>query len=233
MTKYTSLLRLATVCLLLGLVLTVSAPAAAQSASSSATTLETTKNLKERIEKVVVEKREQIKGVLVDLSNKKRGFVGEVQRISAETITIRTRKGTHILSIDETVELTQAGKVIKIDDVVVGSWAIIIGRDNDDTFRPEKIVISAATLRPPEKQVALGALNELGRTSLTITNRASGNEETYQVTRATTYQDSNGLTITAAAVPDETQVLVITKASATATEAVVIRVLVPTEDTTP
>jgi hypothetical protein len=207
--------------------------AASPTPAASADPVQTTQNLRERIEKIVEEKRDQIEGVLDELSGKKRGFIGEVQRVTAETITLKTNKGTQILSITDSLAITKAGKTIKVEEIAVGDWAIAIGTTVDDTFEPERLVISSTSLWPPKPVITLGAIEKYSKTSVTVTPRSGASPQTFVIKTTTEYQDMNGDAIKITQLPVEQAVLVVGVSAQTGDEARVIRLLSPLTTPTP
>jgi hypothetical protein len=201
--------------------------------TASADPVQTTQNLRQRIEKIVEEKRDQIEGVLDDLSGKKRGFIGEVQRVTAETITLKTNKGTQILSITPQLSITKAGKTIKVEEIAVGDWAIAIGTTVDDAFKPERLVISSTSLLPPKPVVSLGAIETYSRTSFSVTPRSGAPAQTFALVKTTEFQDMNGDPLKATTLPAEQPVLVVGIETTNGNEARVIRLLSPLTTPTP
>ncbi len=183
--------------------------AATDSSDSATPDPETTQNLKDRIEKVVQERQEQIKGVVDNLAQKKRGFIGEVQRVSEGSITIKNIHGTQIISIDDQVQLTKDGKSVEIDGIAVGDWALIMGYIRDDSFEPRKIQISAETLRPKNYTVYLGTVDTIGKSNLSLIPRNGGDSVVVTVNKQTGYQDNKGEEIELDDILDESQILVV------------------------
>lgn len=171
---------------------------ATDSATQEATTSATTQNLRERIERVVDEKREQIQGVLTDLDQRRRGVIGQVERITEESITISNHKGTEIipLKVDQVpVRLIKAGNEIELTDIAVGDWILSLGLMEDNSFIPNRILVSSNSLRPTTRSVAIGAIVEVTTSNLSIDQRA-GDTITFVTNRNTTYQDLEGEEIT-------------------------------------
>lgn len=181
--------------------------AAPTEASSSAQ--ETTQKLKERIERIVEEKREQIKGVLDTLDQEKRGFIGEVTRVSEETITVTNIKGTQIIPYDDSISLLKDDDAIELAEVEVGNWLVVMGLIEDDTFAAKRILVSEDTLRPDTVLVEIGAVQNIARNSITIVSRASGNTGTFDTTTSTRYQDITGQEIDRNAITEDVQAIVI------------------------
>lgn len=175
-------------------------------ASNSAST---TENLKNRIEKIVDEKREQIKGVLSEIDQNKRGILGNVTRVSEESVTIKTTKSTEIIAIDDSVELLKAGKSVDLDEIAVNDWLVVMGSIDDGTFTPKRILVSSKSLRPPTPVVALGTIETIERSSLTISPRNGNSSFDITTSSKTTYQDINGEEIDREDIAEETQALVI------------------------
>ncbi|HEX7017887.1 MAG TPA: DUF5666 domain-containing protein [Patescibacteria group bacterium] len=196
-------------------------PVKAQEAASDSGT---TESLKKRIEKLVEEKRDQIEGVLTELGAKKRAFIGEVTRVSEESLTVKTRKGTEIVST-ENVELRKSNREVAVKDIAVGDWVVVMGYIQDDTFQAKRILASATTLRPDPQLVEIGTITAFDRTSFTF--RTRGTEEIITVSTSTTteYQDIQGEEIDRSDITEETQALIVGTDDGGEKEATVIRVL--------
>jgi len=183
-----------------------------QSATSSSQEdlSETTKNLRERIERIVEEKRDQIKGVLTEIDAVRRGTVGEIQRVTEDSITIRSRTGTEIIPLSNTlypVTITKAGKTVKVSEIAVGNWLLALGVIEDDDFQPIRLQISEDSLRPATRSVAIGTLDEIERAAITISARDGSGQVTYTTNKNTIYQDISGEEITAQDLEVEMQVV--------------------------
>lgn len=199
-------------------------PAFAQ--SPTATSSATTQNLKERIERIVDEKRDQIKGVLSEFGQQRRGIIGEVQRVSEETITIKTTKATEIIPITDQVTLVKNEKAASITDVAVGEWLVVMGIIEADEFQPRRILISATSLRPKPHFVMLGAITEVSRSGLNIEPRNKSVElESITLGSKTVYQDINGNELERTDLKKDMQALIIGTQESAGKSAEVVRVL--------
>lgn len=185
------------------------APIMAQEEISSDSAQETTKNLKTRIEKVVQEKREQIKGVIEKISQQPRGFVGEVQRISEESLTIRNSKGVQILPIDETVEILKKGEAIQLSEIEVENWVVVMGVDIQDTFTVKRILVSEDSLSLKEYFVILGIITKINSNSIVVSPRISQDSIDYDFNKSTIFQDLNGNEIDSQLLEEESQILIV------------------------
>lgn len=192
--------------LVLGLVFTSSSLSYAQEATSSP---QTTQNLKERIERIVEEKKDQIKGIINNLDSAKQGFIGQVTRISEETVTVKTNKATKILPIGSEVELLKGTATTKLADIAVDNWLVVMGVVEDDNFKPIRILVSSEDIRPKSYTVALGTVTDIGRNNLTFTPRDNPEELTVITNNQTTYEDLKGEEITRADIETDTQALLI------------------------
>ena len=176
-------------------------------ASSSA---DTTQNLKSRIERIVKEKQDQIKGVIDNLSFQKKGFIGQVERIAEESLTIETIKGTQIISITDQVELIKNNKPIKLTDLEVDNWVIVMGYiDDDDSLIVRRIVVSSESLRPHSYFVQLGTIQDLTKTKLSFTPRSGEAVVEMAMDKTSAYQDYQGKKLAVTDLTENLQVLVI------------------------
>lgn len=169
----------------------------------------TTEKLKERIEKIVEEKKDQIKGIIDNLDSTKQGFIGEVTRISEETITVKTNKSTRIIPITADIELLKDGEEVELSDIAVENWLVVMGVIEDDNFRPIRVLVSSKTLRPDPTYITVGSITEIDRSELTISPRSGEETETIVLNNSTTYEDLNGEEIDRTDIEEETQALII------------------------
>lgn len=204
----------------------ISSPAKQASGSASGSATVTTQNLRERIERIVEEKREQIKGVLTEISISQRGVVGAVQRVTEESITIRTHKGTEIIPLTNTaytVELVKANKTITTTDIAVGDWLLALGVFEDDSFQPVRVLVSENSLRPRTRSIQIGSIATLTKTSIAIDSRNGSGQVSYTINKDTKYQDLSGEEIAITDIEESMQAIVagyiVENTSATTTSA--------------
>jgi len=203
------------------------APSSATAAAATSSPSATTQKLRERIEKVVEEKREQIAGVLDEITGQRRGYIGEVQRITSETMTLRTLRGTRIVSIKPTLILQKGNETIKIDQIAVGDWAIVIGSLEDDEIQPDKIIISSTSLRPKPQVVTIGSITAISPTSISLTDRATGEAYVFTLPKTAKLQDLTGATIKSTQISPEMQAVIVgQRPTETTLNALIVRVLV-------
>lgn len=180
----------------------------AQDASPSASpSLEkTTEGIKKILEKYV--DSEKIKGVIDQLSQQKRGFIGQVDRVTEESLTITNSKGTEIIPFNEQVALLKSNREISIDDVAVGDWVVVMGLIVDDAFSPKRILVSSISLRPKNHLVVLGTI--IDRSSKEITVLSRKNEEvTLSISTKTAYEDHDGEKASSSEFIEDLQVLIV------------------------
>lgn len=180
--------------------------AQAQEATSSP---QTTQNLKARIERIVEEKKDQITGIINNLDSTKQGFIGQVTRISEEAVTIKTNKATKILPITSDVELLKGTTKVKLADLAVDNWLVVMGIVEDDNFKPIRILVSTEDIRPKTYLTTLGTITDSDKTTFTIIPR--DNPEPVEVTTntKTIYEDLKGEEIKRADIETDMQALLI------------------------
>lgn len=184
-------------------------PSALSIPTTSSPSADTTEKLKARIEKIVEEKKNQIMGAISDLKQGRRGFIGEVQRVSSETITLKTAKGTQILALNQDVAVTKAGKAITVANIAIGDWAMVIGRTENDTFVPELIDLSSESLRPKTHLIALGTLTEVTRTTVTFMAKNQTSSQKLTLVKSTQFEDNEGNKLELKDIKKDAQVLLI------------------------
>ena len=169
----------------------------------------TTQNLRERIEKVVKEKQHQIKGVIDNISFQKQGFVGQLERLNEESLTVKTTSGTRIIPINEEVTFVKNSKNIKVADLAVDNWLVVMGYLEDDTFSPKRILVSTTTLRPKSYTVQLGSIQEISKSEITFLPRSDGEPIEIALSKSSKYQDIDGQKILKTNLSKDLQALVI------------------------
>jgi hypothetical protein len=200
-------------------------PSPTPSPQASPTSETTTQNLKDRIEKVVQERREQLQGTLDQLSQKKRGFIGQVTRISEGTITVKNSKGSQVIPVAEDVSISKKGKKIALSEISVDDWVILMGYGNSDNFQLKRIVASSESLRPSNHIVILGSIKSLTDKEVKILPRNQNDETTAIINKKTRFQTYDGKSIKAKEVQTDAQAFLIGTVTADGTTANLIRSL--------
>ncbi len=148
-----------------------------------------TEALKDRIEKAVQEKN-SANGQ--DNGKTKRGFVGQVERVSEETITINNMKGPQVVSLAETVELIKNDQAIEVGDIEIENSAIVLGYQEENDFTPLRIIITENDFRPKPQLVLIGTILNLDGNRITLASRKDGKEHQIVTTTQTRYEDLVG-----------------------------------------
>ncbi len=161
------------------------------SSPSAAATDSATSNLKERIEKIVEEKKDDIETALQEKTSQKHGYIGEVSRVTEETIAVETKQGNKIIPVDENLLIIKKRQAIAVTDIAVGDWVTVIGTLEDDTLMPKRVVVASSDLNPKNKQIVLGTIKTLTKTNIIIQSRADQTEQTFTLSKKTTIEDMN------------------------------------------
>lgn len=170
---------------------TVSAQTASPGAGDASDSA-TTEELRKRIERVVYERREQIKGVVEDLLGKKGAYIGEISRISEEAITVKYNDIPSIIPLTDSLVILQGTTPLSIDKIEVGNWAVVVGTRSDNSIEPEYVLVSDTTLRPQTQLVKLAAIKSINRSQLVLIPRGSQEEQKATILKNTKFQDMNG-----------------------------------------
>ncbi|MBW7955877.1 hypothetical protein H3C66_04040 [Patescibacteria group bacterium] len=182
-----------------------------------------TENLKERIDRIL-DQREAKLEELHQAGQRRRVFLGEVQRITERTVTIRNRRGSQSFTVGADVVLVRNGKAATIDDIAVGDWIGVIGFADKETIQPQIVVIPTTTIQPTSYETVIGTITEVTRTQIVVTD-PSQNEQTFQIVRTTEFEGSDGNAIRREDLETETQVIVVSKPTDTQKPATLIRSL--------
>lgn len=166
--------------------------------------------LKERIQRIVTEKKEEIEETVTELTTKKRGFVGEIIRVSENTLTVQTRTTTEIVPLTTEIPIQDTdGETVDFEEIAVGDWVVILGIIADDTFQPRRVTISEDSLAPVQKTVNLGSITDLSARLLELRLRSDETLEEFVITSNTTFVDQVGTEVDPDDIETETQALVV------------------------
>ncbi len=183
--------------------------------------------LTKRIQKVLVEKREQVKGAINSLIAEKRAMIGEITRITDDAITIQYQDATTIIPLSESVMLIKNNAEIKLSEIVVGNWVTLLGNKDKTTIDPEYVIISGTSLLPKEQVVLLGNVTKIDKNALTLQPRGEESTRTIQFTKTTVFQSSDGKTIKVSNLTTDLAVLITGTVVDEKTQALTIRSLAP------
>ncbi len=167
----------------------------------------TTEALRDRIEKAVEEKKLNNSDSQANAKTK-RGFVGQVERVSSESITFSTIRSNLIVSIGEQTQLILANRNIKIEDISIEDSAVVMGYQEKDTFSPLKIIFSQRDLKPKPVFVLIGSLVSIDTNQFTVLCRKESREHQISINNQTKYEDITGETIAQNQLFEDIQIIV-------------------------
>jgi hypothetical protein len=183
-------------------------PTLAQEETESASP-STKDSLKDRIDKVVEEKKEQVKNKVQEMTQKKRGFIGRVDRVSKESITLENRKGVQVIPLQETLSLIKDEEPIEIEDIAVDNWATVLGYQlEENEFEAVKLVVNEDRLNPQPQIVEIGSVTDYDSEQITIKTRQDGTEIKFELSTQTVLEDLNQQEIAVTDLFEEMQCLI-------------------------
>lgn len=162
--------------------------------------------IKERLKKVVDEKKDQIKGITSGQEVK--GFIGTIKRVSEETVTVESRRGTLIIPVSEGVSIVQEGKAFKLSDIEIDSQVTVIGYQDGDEFTAKRILVHKTKIPAQQKSIAIGNVQKIDKTSITIKTR-QGEDKVFSFTAKTPFENMLGDTIKVASIEESFDVVII------------------------
>lgn len=207
-------------------------PSADQEATKSSTPSaeikqETTQAILDRInKKLSQEQQSELTKTLEQLMQKRRGYVGPTERITQDSITLRTLDGSPLLMpLDAKTVIVKNGKKITSSEIAVENWLMALGVEDDNTFKPEYIEVFTKSLQPKQLTARLGTIKSLTKKNLVLINRADSAEETLTFVKETKYQDATGKTIASTKLSSDLAVLIAASQDDTGKQALLIRLL--------
>lgn len=168
----------------------------------------TTNSLRERIDRIVEEQKDTVRSALNNAPSQRRGFIGQVARVSETTITLHYKNATRVVPL-EGVELMRGAAQIAPETIEVDNWALVLGLASDDSFVPKKITFLTVSPRPKSHVVYLGSLKNIKVRSLDFQPRGQDVILTLTLNNTTQYQDDQGEPAALADFVSDDQVLLI------------------------
>jgi len=165
---------------------------ATPSPSSPSPTPQSQEDTAQKLKELIQKGKERVKGAMDRVGERPRGFVGEVQRVTDKTVTIKGFKGTEILTITPAAILVKDSKKATIDDIVIGDWVAALGSTNKEVFSLKKMLISSTSLQPKTFVTQLASIKTIKKTEITATPRNDQETVTYIVSKNTLFQDNQG-----------------------------------------
>jgi len=182
-----------------------------------------TESLKDRIDRILETRQEKLRE-LEQSGQRRRAFIGEVQRITERTVTLHNRRGNQSFTVNTDVVLLKGGKTATIDDIAVGDWLCVIGFSDKETVQPQIVIISSTPLQPEQLDTMIGTIKSVSRTQIVVTD-PKGSERTFSIVRTTAFEDVDGEVSKLGNLETETQVIVVSETSGSQSSAVTIRSL--------
>lgn len=210
-------------------------PALAQEAPEKQETATTSselvgEELTKRIQKVLIEKREQVKGALDSLLTEKKALIGEVIRITDDAISTQYKDRTTIIPLTKNVMLLKNDKEIPVSEITVGNWVTVLGNKDRTTVEPEYVIVSAQSLLPKKQWVVLGNITATTKTSLSVQPRSGEALMTIELPKTVSIESANGEPLAMAKLTKDLAVLITATETTNGTiQAQTVRSLAPLE----
>ncbi|NCO12300.1 MAG: hypothetical protein COZ34_05155 [Candidatus Pacebacteria bacterium CG_4_10_14_3_um_filter_34_15] len=172
----------------------------------------------------------KVNGAINNLLNKKVAMIGEVTRITDESITITNLSGIKILDLSNNPKIIKDSKEIAVDKIEVENWVTVLGQVEDDEFISRLIYVSATTLRPKTQEVMIGTITSITNSEVKVRTRSRDEEKTLKLSKSTSYQDSDGEKANINSFSKDINILVTGTNNEISTTALTLRSLAPLSD---
>jgi hypothetical protein len=149
-----------------------------------------------------------VQGAIDNLLNKKIATIGEVTRVTDETITINDRSGIRIIPVQDTHLISKAGKKIEVSDIAVENWVTVIGKLKDDNFSPIFIYVYEKSLQPKKQVVHIGTITNISKNTVSIVPRSGDEEEIINILKTTDFEDLNGIEVSLSDLEEDITILI-------------------------
>lgn len=172
----------------------------------------------------------KVNGAINNLLNKKVAMIGEVTRITDESITITNLSGIKILDLSNNPKIIKGSEEIAVDKIEVENWVTVLGQVEDDKFVSHFIYVSATTLRPKAQEVMIGTITSITNSEVKVRTRSGDEEKTLKLSKFTSYQDSDGEDVYANSFSKDINILITGTNDEINTTALTLRSLAPLSD---
>lgn len=179
----------------------------------------------QKLRELIQKGTERVKGAMDTLGAEKRMFIGDVQRVTDKTVTIKSFKRMEILTINEDTPILKDSKKISIDDIAIGDWAAAIGTTNKDLFTLKRLFVSSSSLLPKNLITTIVSVKTVSKTQISATPRNSQTANIYKITKDTLYQDNQGNKMDIKLVKPDYQYLLVGYQDETGTTLTIVRSL--------
>ena len=183
----------------------------------------------ENIKKIIKENisKGTVRGAIDNLLNRRTAIIGEVTRVTDETITITNATGTRIIPTDQTLLITREEKEIQKSEIAVENWATVLGKLTDDTFSPVFLYIHTKSILPKTQYVTIGTITEITKNTITLIPRSQPEEKTITIVTTTDFETLDGSPAALKDLSEDITVLVSGYETDSKIEAATIRSLAP------
>lgn len=169
----------------------------------------TTARLKDRIDRILEEQKQQVKGSATQVPSDATALIGEVLRSTERTVTVRAANTTETLTVSKDVPLIKARRKITLEDIAVGDWVIGIGTRSSEGFVPTQVMVYAQSLRPRPHVTAFGTIKSVNRTKVDIQLASDQSVRTFQLDKDSVLEDNAGQPLVVADLDTDLQVLAV------------------------
>lgn len=187
---------------------TATSSAKTKTATPSADPAVIKQNTLDRIEKILDEK-----GSSVLNSLKRKAYVGQVARVTTESLTVNTPHGEVTVKLTPektTMFLMPRLTLVQISDIEIDGFVIAMGYvDGDDVLDVRRVLVSPTPLFPIKKGVILGIVQSIKSTQMLVRTFAQ-EDKGVLLSSKTVYQDRGGTTIKKTEVKENVRILIIT-----------------------
>jgi len=165
-------------------------PSPSPSPKSSPRPTSVNQNLKDRIEKAIEEKAQTVEN-----TRKKRAIVGIVERVTSESLSLKTLQNTTEtikLVPNKTAMLQLPGlQPITLTDLELNSFVIVMGYADDGVLEARRILLSPASLFPVRKEVFFGKVSTVTTTEISLILRTQ-EQKILSLSKKVQFQKADG-----------------------------------------
>ncbi len=138
------------------------------------------------------------------------GVVGSVTRVGTATFVLTDPTGReHTVVIDQNTTFAGNAQVNELSDLTIDSGVAVIGTSSDNVLLNARRVIPATKPFVETRRVALGTIETLERSSISVQERGNGQTTSAAITNTTRFEDILGNTVPRTSIQEDEAVLII------------------------
>ena len=144
------------------------------------------------IKKVIQDKQVELGNSDQQTVQLKQAYLAQVNRVSAETLTITNNQVNSIIPLTDDLEIMKDEELLEIDEIAVDDWVIVYSILEEGVPTVKRVLVTDKNFSQNERKIVLGTITELNANNLLFDSRTGENDLIFLLDKETQYFDVNG-----------------------------------------